>query len=210
MCASQVIPLLAGLAVTSDASQGTNPRYDAAFRRGCALSESRITLAGGPPGPVTWFGKWRLRQAVGCFKEALRLEPNSWPAMWFLGKIHQRLGNHPEALDWLRRSHALNPEQPDVAREAGLEALEVGELTAAKAFFEAAMRANPTDHGHQANLALAQLLLGDLPAASASVEASLSIAPDDPISQLLASVVEKVRNGDVPPPRSIVELKRLA
>src|SRR5262245_53139026 len=141
-------------------------RHNAAFRRGCALIKDLIRISDRPVRSLSWLDTWRLKRAIREFHKALQINPGGWPSMWNLGQVYQRLGDHREALKWFEQSYELAPNNPDVAREAGVEALEVGDFSAAAAFFKSAIRANADDPGHQANLALAELLLGDVENAS--------------------------------------------
>ena len=185
-------------------------RHNIAFRRGCALVGNRLRIGDRRTVLLTWFGRRRLRQAIKQFEEALQVNPCGWPSMWYLGKIHQRLGEHAEALAWFRRSHELKPDQPDVAREAGLEALEVGDFSGAETFFKSAIDCNPNDPGHLANLALSQVLLGDVEGAARSAHEATTRNPGDRVSKIVVRIVDKVRLGECPVPTSMKELQRLA
>ena len=92
-----------------------------------ALTEGRLVLHGAePPRRPGWYTRWQLGRAIRCFERALAINPAGWSSMWALGKIRQRLGDQEAALGWFARAHALKPDQPDVAREAGIAALDLG------------------------------------------------------------------------------------
>jgi hypothetical protein len=55
--------------------------------------------------------------------------------MWALGRIEQRRGNPAAALAWFEKAHRIQPDQPDVAREASLAALDIGLSEKAVALF---------------------------------------------------------------------------
>ncbi|MFO0962629.1 MAG: tetratricopeptide repeat protein [Phycisphaerales bacterium] len=137
-----------------------------------------------------WFGRWRLKRAAQHFRSALALAPDSWPAMWGLGKLHQRLEEHADALRWLRQAVQINPDHPDVLREAGIEASEVGDHRYAAEVFARAIAVDPEDPGHHANLAVALLNCGSVLEAEKSISRALALAPDDSISQ---AVAERIR-----------------
>src|SRR5260221_9133462 len=86
-------------------------RHDAHFRRGCELIDGKVLIQGKPSHRLGWFGKRRLREAVRHFQAALEINSGNWPAMWNLGKIYQRFGDHREALAWFKRSHEIKPDQ---------------------------------------------------------------------------------------------------
>lgn len=184
--------------------------HDLTFRRGCELVKHRLLINGTRSGILTWLGKRRLKKAVELFKATLKINPSGWPAMWNLGKIYQRLGDHSEALAWFRRAHELKPDQPDVAREAGLEALEVGDYSTAKSYLESAIQSNPDDPGLVANLALAELLGGDAHSATRLANDAVARNPSDRISKAVARLADRVRSGKCHVPRSMAELRRLA
>src|SRR5688572_22128014 len=136
-------------------------RHNSLTERGWQLAREHFHVAGSSAPALGWFSRRNLQRAVGCFQEALELNPDGWSSMWALGKIYQRLGEHRTSLEWLRKAHAVNPGQPDVAREAGLAALDCAEPADAVELCSAAVANNPDDPGLVANLALAFMLNGD-------------------------------------------------
>jgi Flp pilus assembly protein TadD len=102
------------------------------------------------------------------------------------------------------------PEQPDVAREAGLAALELGDNKRAEALFRSAIQRSPSDAGLVANLALAQLLRGLVDEAHASASEAVARNPGDRVSRAVLTAVRKVREGGAPLPKSLAAVQRLA
>jgi Flp pilus assembly protein TadD len=149
-----------------------------------------------------WLVRRRLRRAAKGFHAALELNPGNWSAMWALGKIHQRLGELSEALVWFGRAFAINPSQPNVAREAGITATEVGLGPEAVRYSRAAIVADPTDSGLVANLALALLINGALGEAEQTAREACSRAPQDSISLAVLRLVTEVKAGTRPVPTS--------
>jgi len=182
--------------------------HDRAYREGWKLTEGELLLAGARLSPAPgWFAKRRLARAIACFEAALRINPGGWPSHWALGKIHQRLGRKEEALRCFARAHELAPVQPDVAREAGITAADLGDGPGAVRFLEAAIAASPADGGLQSNLALAHLLCGDVAAARAAVERAAALLPEDAIVCKVQGVVEDVASGRRPRPRTLEEMR---
>ncbi len=194
--------------MTRELTEAEAIEHDRVYREGWGLIEGEILLAGsrfrGPPG---WFAKRRLTKAIACFEAALAIHPEGWPSLWALGKIHQRLGRNDEALRCFARAHELKPDHPDVAREAGITAADLGDGSAAVKFLEAAMAASPGDGGLPSNLALAHLLCGDVAAARAAVARAAVLLPDDPIVHKVERVVEDVATGRRPRPKTLAELR---
>lgn len=83
--------------------RGGRARHDALFGEAFALIEQEILIHGGPRlGAPGFFAKRKLNKAVELFKAVLEINPESWQAMWGLGKIFQRLGEHTAELGWFR------------------------------------------------------------------------------------------------------------
>jgi tetratricopeptide (TPR) repeat protein len=178
-------------------------RFNRAYERGCALAEREImthdSRRRGRPG---WFGRRRLRKAVDALRLALSVVPESWPAHWLQGKVHLRLDESRQALECFRRAFEINPGHPDVAREASIAAMEMGDGLEAVRFAEAAVSSNPEDVGLVANLALALLIRGDTDAAAARAADAVARAPEDAISQFVKRVADDVAAGRRPRPEN--------
>jgi tetratricopeptide (TPR) repeat protein len=63
--------------------------------------------------------------ALGCYQQALRLAPNSAKINRQIGYYYLSKGERDRARDYLSRSFALNPNQPEVAGELGRLGVEV-------------------------------------------------------------------------------------
>jgi tetratricopeptide (TPR) repeat protein len=153
-----------------------------------------------------WLARRRLQSAKHLFEEALQLNPSGWSSMWALGKIHQRLGDHREALEWFGKAHSVNPAQPDVAREAGVAALELGETALALEFCATALGQRPDDGGLMANLALAHLIAGDLGEAERRAKDAVDQDWRDRVSQNVLRLIQEVALGQRPAPKSLRDL----
>src|SRR5262245_51219912 len=130
--------------VTDDEVREHNRVYDL----GWSLAKDLLLLDGDDPARRPgWFARRRLRRAIECFEAALRIAPEGWQSIWAIGKIHQRLGETAEALGCFARAHQLKPDQPDVAREAGIAATDLGDGPRAVQFSRAAVALAPNDPG---------------------------------------------------------------
>ena len=66
------------------------------------------------------FQKQRLDEyALGCYRQALHLAPNSAKINRQIGYYYLSRNNKAQAMDYLSRSFQLNPNQPEVAGELG-------------------------------------------------------------------------------------------
>ena len=182
-------------------------KHNRLCEQGWALVEGELLIGGGPPRRLGRRSRKKLQEAMGCFEAALGIAPDKWQSMWALGKIHQRLGDDPKALDYFTKAHELDPSQADVAREAGIVATEMGDGPAAVRFTKAAIAAKPDDAGLVSNLALAHLISGSVQDAQIAAVEAVSRAPEDPVSQAVRGLVEEVAQGKRPRPTSGRELR---
>ena len=177
-------------------------QHDRLYQQALAIVRGQIPLEERPNMPVPgWWLTRNLKRAIALLERVLQINPENWSAMWFIGKVHQRLGNATEALAWFERCYQINPSQPDVSREASLCAMESGHHDEAIVFAHRATQIQPTNPGLHANLALAYLLSGRLPDAQTAIEQALALDPADTISQTIQTMVQYFANtGLLPPP----------
>lgn len=182
-------------------------RHDALYSKGWSLIEGRVFLhgaaAGGRPG---WFSRWQLGRAIKCFEQALGINPQGWQSMWALGKIYQRLGEHAAAFDWFSEAHVINPDQPDVTRETGIAALEIGRVKEALELCRAAATSKPDDLGLICNLALALCLAGQDLEAEKYAASAVERDPSDSISATVLGLVREVASGKRQRPKQLSEV----
>ena len=178
-------------------------QHDQVYREGCRLAGPYILT--GTEGAKHGLSEIRqqLEQARLCFEKALSIVPNNWASMWALGKIHQRLDQHPQALSWFRKAAAIAPNQPDVLNEAGIEAMQTGNIEEAVNYLQTAASINPDNAGYHANLAMALLINGQSREAKSSIKTSLSLEPADCLSQRISDAIDRFLAGSLRQPRSI-------
>ena len=109
-------------------------RHDGLYRQAVGLIEGLIAVHGKEPAKLDDAARRRMTEAVGLFEEVVRINPGNWPAMWLLGKIYERLHDPQRSLEWFARSHRVNPDHHDVAREAAIAAMEAGRPAEAVAY----------------------------------------------------------------------------
>ena len=182
-------------------------RHNQLYEKASALIKDLILYHGQEPAALAEEGRRRLEEAISLFTEVLQINPGNWPAMWQLGKAYQRLGDFERGLEWFARAHALEPDQPDVAREAAIAAMDASRPAEAIPFCERAIKARPDDAGLRANLALALLFSGKPGEARTTAEDALRRDPSDEITANLVSVIDEVLSGARPCPRHIRDLE---
>ena len=191
---------------TSAVSKDQRDRHSHAYQEACQLIQGLILLDGRPPAVLDAPARDRLSRALALFAEVVQINPQNWPAMWQLGKIHQRLGDRERCLQWFARAHLVRPDQPDVAREASIAAMELGRVDEAVRYCERALQAQPADPGLLANLGLALLLTGRPTDAHAKLLLAQRFGPSDAITANLLRIVREVVAGSRSCPRTIADL----
>jgi tetratricopeptide (TPR) repeat protein len=181
-------------------------RHNSLTERAWKLAKGHMIVEGDEPRRRPgWFVRRKLAEAIRCFEQALQINSEGWSSMWALGKIHQRLGDHQESLRWFARAHKVNPGHPDVAREAGLAALDCGEAALAMQFCSCAVADRPHDAGLVANLALAHMLYGNDKHAIECAERAARAAPGDETSRTVLEFVRDVAGGRRPRPKRLLD-----
>jgi Flp pilus assembly protein TadD len=148
-----------------------------------------------------------LREGIRLLQRAVAIQPRSWPAYWLIGKGHQTLGDHRMAYEAFRKAAALVTGNADVPRELCLECLHLGMFAEAVDVARVAVRTERSDPGLQANLALALLLAGDVDEALDQAEQAVARRPKDEINRNLLTIIQEVKDGRRPQPRTLAEVE---
>src|SRR2546427_11218631 len=98
--------------------------HDRLYTEAWALIQDEIELHG--RSPLNEPDRRKLKKAISLFEQTLKLNPRNWSCMWALGKIHQRLNDDSTALGWFSEAHKVEPDNPDILREAALCAMKLG------------------------------------------------------------------------------------
>ena len=105
------------------------------------------------------------------------------------------MGDQFAAHKWFSMAHSVNPTQTNVAREAGIAALDAGMIEDAVRLCHAAVNLSPDDSGLQSNLALAYLLAGNDTCAEECARVAVQQDPHDSISKTVLKLVRDVVSG---------------
>jgi Flp pilus assembly protein TadD len=182
--------------VPTEFTQAEANRHNALTSKGWALTDGRLVLQDHEPSKRPgWYTRWKLGRAAKCFEQALEINPDGWSSLWALGKIHQRLGDQEAAFAWFTKAHEIKPDQPDVAREAGIAALDIGRVDEALAMCRAAVACLPDDPGLVCNLALAHCLAGQDSEAERCALEAVERDPRDTVSDTVLAFVRDVSSG---------------
>ena len=175
------------------------------------LARNEIPLADRErlPPPDFWT-RFKLRRALSSLAKVIQLAPDNYSANWFAGKIHQRFGEHRDALRFFRRAAEINPTQADVLREASISATDAGETDDAVTFARRAVEIERDNPGLRANLALTLLLAGRVDEAANEIYvAEIAEAPDT-ITATVAKLIKHYQKSGEQPPRTLSELKKVS
>ena len=149
-----------------------------------------------------------IRRGVALLAEVVAYNPTNWSSWWVMGKGYQSLGEAAQACEAFGKSYSLRPENPDVAREFMFECLEIGRFNDAVSAAEHAVNISAKDAGLYANLALAYTMAGRISDAQIAIRKALELDPKDSISITLSGVVDEIKLGKRPQPRTLRELER--
>jgi tetratricopeptide (TPR) repeat protein len=178
------------------------------YKRGVALVYEHLPLHGQPAPRPGFMLRRRLRKGIALLQRVVEIKPSNWAAMWMIGMTYRRLGDHASSLAWLKRACEFSGPNPDVPREAGLSAMNLGRYDDAIEYTNRAIRLNPSDAGLVANLALAHLFNQNIPEAKRAADHAVGAAPEDPINHHVLAAVEAVLEGKLPCPRNERELQQ--
>jgi tetratricopeptide (TPR) repeat protein len=177
--------------------------HDAAFKEGSGLVSPHLITAGRVLKPATAADRADLKKGIDRLKRVVALNPRNWSAYWFMGKAQEALGEARAAYEALKRSGAIHPYHPDVAREECVALLNLGRASEGLSVARRAVKYNPEDPGLRANLALAELLDGDVAAAESDAVKAQAAAPDDAVTRSLLKVINEVKAGKRQRPKKL-------
>lgn len=143
-------------------------------------------------------GRAQLSNAIAMLTRVTDANPSHWPSFWAIGKAYQAQRNHPAAYKAFKQSLALNPPNPNVAREFVIEAICVDATGEAVVAARDVALANASDAGLLANLGLALLADGQVSQARQITERAAAMSPSDRITKSLLNEIVQVQGGKAP------------
>lgn len=180
-------------------------RHDELYRQAVNMIEGLIRTHGETDAELDSLAMSKLSRASAMLEEVVEMNPSNWSAMWLLGKVAQRLDDHHTSFEWFARAHRVNPDQPDVAREGAIAAMDSGRPEDGIPL-RRAVEVCPEDAGLWANLALALLFTEQVDEAAEIVATALAMSPEDQITQTISQIIESVRTGERPCPHHVRDL----
>jgi tetratricopeptide (TPR) repeat protein len=183
-------------------------RHKEFYNRGYELIKEAIFSETGPLLATTDAEREQVREAIRCFEQALAIVPTNWQAMLLLGKAHQCLAEHEQALAAFLQAQKCEPTQVMIAVEVGSAAGRLGQHDLAIRVMEAAHQHHPDDPRLPFNLGLSYLFLGDFAGARRAFERAIELEPDREANRRLLSLVNDVASGKRTCPRNEAEISR--
>jgi tetratricopeptide (TPR) repeat protein len=167
--------------------------HDELYARAFELLGFTTTIV--PPVRLSWFQRGRIRQGIPLLERVIRLNPQNWAALWVVGKAYQAAKQNERALEALSRAHLVKPDNPDIAREASISAMECSKHEVAIRFAEKASSLDKADPGLRANLALVYLFSEKPAIAKLHIEDAYARDPTDPVTGAVRRVIDEVIAG---------------
>lgn len=160
-----------------------------------------LVLIQGRKSRFTFFKRQRANKAIKHYKRCLEIAPDNWQAMWLLAKLYQAMGEGQVALDLFKKAVGLENDNPDVAREASISAMEEGEVELALGYSAEAVRRGPENPGLLSNHALHLMVAGRDAEALERINKAVQLAPEDDTVLRVQEVIEDVAEGRQERPR---------
>jgi Flp pilus assembly protein TadD len=168
----------------------------------------RLALVDGrPKTKLGWMTRWRIARAIRILQKHVIAETGDYESRFWLGKAYQRLGDHNHALEWMIDAVRLHPANPSFAKEAGIEALEIGETDVAIALLRPALDAAPRDPALLYDLGMAFLIKNKPREAKNYLSMALAIE-DHTLTRRVLALADDVLKARETAPNSLVGLRR--
>jgi tetratricopeptide (TPR) repeat protein len=124
-------------------------------------------------------GQSKLDEAVGCYRQVLKIKPDAVGAFINLGNVYQRLNKLEEAVASFEQALKINPDIAQAHNNLGAALASQGKFADAVNSYRRALKIQPDYAQAHNNLGNALRDLGLLAEAKASFEQALKIKPDN-------------------------------
>jgi tetratricopeptide (TPR) repeat protein len=169
--------------------------YNKCYEKGFGLLEKYAKIQGSKRKQIGSSDKNQIEEVISHLSRCIEIVPNAWSAMWGIGKAYQVLDSHDTSLYWFEETLKIEKTNPDVYREATLEALKLGNAEKAINYSETAVNLAPHNAGLLANYALALLLNRRGDDALTTIKKACKLDPKDTVNKNVLSYIEQVVNG---------------
>ncbi|MEZ4851188.1 MAG: tetratricopeptide repeat protein [Bacteroidia bacterium] len=176
------------------------------YKKAGELSKELVILNGNEQLKLNFLKRRKINKAIKHYNKCVQLVPDHWPSMWLMAKLYQSLGESEKALLLFEDALELEKENPDIAREASISAMNAGKVEEAIKYSEEAINRAPENAGLMANHALNLLIAEKDHDALNWIKKAIEISPYDPINLNVNDLINKVINREVKRPK-FFELK---
>jgi tetratricopeptide (TPR) repeat protein len=183
--------------------------FSAVWNKASGLISGHLNLDGQELPAPGFFERRRLKKALSLFEAAGRMEADNPAPLLFASKIQERLGNSTSSLEWVRKAHALEPDNLILIIELGAALGRCGMHSEAVPVLVKGIEQHPTDPRVHANLGLELLMAGTPQKAVSAFQRLLDLEPQGQQNKRLLALAEDVAAGRKPVPKTEQEVVRL-
>jgi tetratricopeptide (TPR) repeat protein len=178
-------------------------RHDEYYQKGLACIDPYIIIQGRPSRKPNTD---KIREGIKYLDAVTKINPENWAAFWMKGKAYQALRHPQSAYNEFKKSFDIQKENPDVARELTIEALNLGKGEEGVEIAKHALTLKPNNPGLMANLGLAYLINGEIDNAEDITKKAINLDPLDEINKQILDIIEEVKSGKRAQPRKYSDL----
>lgn len=178
-------------------------RHDEYYKKGLSCIEPYIIIHGKPQSRPN---RDKIKEGIKYLDAVTKINPENWAAFWMKGKAYQALGHPQSAYNEFKKSFDIQKENPDVARELVIEALNLGKREEGVEIAKHALTLKPNNPGLMANLGLAYLINDEIENAEDIARKAINFDPLDKINKRVLDIIEEVKSGKRPQPRKYSDL----
>jgi len=168
--------LLAALAAATRNQLGYWQDSESLFRHTLAVTEGNSVAQDNLGGAFS--RKGRMKEAIDCFNEALRIQPEDGRVLCHLGTAYSKLGDSGRAAYFLDKSLRIRPEDPDALYNLGNIYAKAGDWDRAITNYRHALQLAPDQTDVLNNLGFALAARKQLSEAIATFERALKLDGD--------------------------------
>ena len=175
-------------------------RFNSLYQQACDKMKGLVILEDYRPKGIGFFEKLRANKAIKYFHEALSIYPDHFQSLFLLGKLHQRLKDYEQALQYFDAALKLELTNHNIPLEASLVAMHLNQVDRAIEYSKEALRRKPDDFAVLGNHAMNLLIAGLDNEAKEVIDKAILLNPADNINQRIQSKIQAVISGHVKRP----------
>jgi tetratricopeptide (TPR) repeat protein len=178
-------------------------RHDEYYQKGLSCIEPYIIIHGKPHSRPN---RDKIKEGIKYLDAVTKINPENWAAFWMKGKAYQAIGHSKSAYNEFKKAFDIEKDNPDVARELVIEALNLGKGEEGVEIAKHALTLKPNNPGLMANLGLAYLINGEIENAEDITRKAINLDPLDEINKRVLDIIEEVKSGKRPQPKKYSDL----